>query len=50
MADDAKPEGKRTEIVVRQYDDSGDLVSETTTTTILVTPQADAQPEPGGYL
>ncbi len=48
--DDTKPQGKRTEIVVRQYDTAGNLVTETTTTTITATPQADTAPEPGGYL
>lgn len=49
MTDDA-PKGKRTETIVRQYDTDGDLVSETTTTTVTVTPKADETGHPGMYL
>jgi len=45
-----KPKGPRTEWVIRKYDEDGELVSETVTVETKVTPKADAQPEPGGYL
>lgn len=51
---DDKPQpgrkGPRTETTVREYDADGQLVRETTTTVVQVTPKADAQPELGGYL
>jgi hypothetical protein len=50
MPEDTKPAGKRTETTVRQYDAAGKLVTETTMITVVATPQADTQPEPGGYL
>jgi hypothetical protein len=47
---DDPPKGKRTETVVREYDQDGDLVKETTTIITSLAPKQDAQPEPGGYL
>jgi hypothetical protein len=44
---DGAPKGKRTETVVRKYDEDGGLVSETTMTVVVVTP---AQADIGGYL
>lgn len=49
MPDQDTPKGKRTETVIRQYDIDGDLVSETTTTVVTVTPKAD-EAQIGGYL
>jgi hypothetical protein len=54
MPDEPPPpdvsQGKRTEQIVRQYDDQGALVSEQVTVTRTLTPQADEQPMPGAYL
>lgn len=44
------PKGRRTEWVTREYDEDGELISETITVKTVVTPKADAQPDPGGYL
>jgi len=41
-----QPKGQRTEWIVREYDAEGDLTSETVTVKTVVTPKADAQPEP----
>ena len=49
MADE-DTKGKRTEVTVREYGTDGELVTETVTVKTVITPQADAQPEPGGYL
>ena len=50
MPDQDALKGKRTETIVRQYDTDGDLVSETTTTVVTVTPKADQTSHPGQYL
>jgi hypothetical protein len=44
------PKGKRTEWITREYTADGDLVSETVTVKTEITPVADAQQWPGGYL
>jgi hypothetical protein len=41
--------GKRTETTVREYDTDGDLVKETTSIVVTVTPKAD-DATIGGYL
>jgi hypothetical protein len=43
-----KPAGPRTETTVREYDDAGELVRETTTVVTQVSPSPGYQP--GGYL
>ena len=45
-----RPEGKRTETVVREYDKDGDLVKETTSVVTVSTPKADVDEHTGMYL
>jgi hypothetical protein len=47
---DEDSKGKRTEVITREYGTDGELVTETVTVKTVLTPKADAQPEPGGYL
>ena len=49
MSDD-EPRGMRTEFITREYGTDGELVTETVTVKTVLTPKADAQPDPGGYL
>lgn len=47
---DEDTKAKRTEVTVREYGTDGELVTETVTVKTVLTPKADAAPEPGGYL
>jgi hypothetical protein len=47
---DDQPKSRRTEVVVREYNEDGELETETITVTIERTPAADEAPWPGQYL
>lgn len=50
MSDQQEPRGERTETIIRKYDVSGRLVSETTQTVITVKPDPEPAEHTGFYL